>query len=149
MWKCSSLKKNFGLRKIGEANRILSCKLDPVTLGKFKEIAILNGQSTSAYLREIVCEKLGELNSGGRKPDPLTAEIEALRRDFISAINSLRQQILMGSLGWSFPPRTLPRTTTQKCTKAKVKFKSDAPMADTIDDGWQRRDRRRRKWGRW
>ena len=149
MWKCSILEKIFGLRRFSGASRILSCKLDPVNLGKLKEIAISNGQSTSEYLREIVCEKLGELNSGGRKPDNLKTEIAALRHDFISAIKSLRQEILVSSLGWSFPPRTLPRTTTQKCTKAKVQFKRDAPMADTIDDGWQRRDRRRSKWGRW
>jgi hypothetical protein len=83
-----------------------------------------------------------------RAIDTLTTEIAVLKRDFINAINSLRRELSSGALGWSFPPRTLPRTTAQDSTKPK-QLESDAPPADLIDDGWQQRERRRRIWGRW
>ncbi len=148
MWEFWSLEKNIGLRKVCEAKRIVYCKLDRESVRKLKTSATSKDRSTSEHLRQIVYEKLGELDSKERKLDTLTTEIAALRREFINAISSLRRELSSGALGWSFPPRTLPRTTARDSTKPK-QLESDAPPADLIDDGWQRRERRRRKWGRW
>lgn len=149
MWTSSILEKSFGLRRSSGASTILCCKVDPESLRRFRAIAKAKGRSTCEHLREIVFENLAEWDSVGRNSDTFTTEITALRSDFTSALNSLHREISMGSLGWSFPQRATPGTTAQKSTMAKKQIESDTPPVDTIDDGWQRRDRRRSKWGRW
>lgn len=135
----------FGLR---ERNRALSCKIDLESDRRFNAIAASKGRTPNEFLRDIVYEKLEELESGGRKFDRLIAEMDALRHDFTSAIKSLRREVAQGSSGWSFPPRTPPRATVEKCKKAKKPSEGRAP-ADPIENGWERRDRRRGQWGRW
>ena len=141
----SFMDADFGSKKTSKA---LSCKIDLESDRRFKAIAASSGRSPSEYLREIVYEKLGELESGRRKFDRLSAEIDALRHDFTSAISSLRRDLGLGPLGWSFPQRTPPCATVKKGTKAKENSEGRAP-ADANVDGWERRDRRRRLWGRW
>jgi hypothetical protein len=149
MWGCPFIDTIFGLREISEGDKTLYCKIDLETDRKFKEIATSMGESPPDYLREIVYEKIGDFRTGRRRFDLLTAEIDALRYDLTSAIEELRREISVGSLNRRLPPIPLPGATVQECSHAKGKRESSAPPADAINDGWERRDRRRRQWGRW
>ena len=97
MWKYTSLDQKSGWRKNSEANRILYCRIEFESVRRFKTIALSKSRSSSEYLREIVYEKLGELESGDRRTDTLKTEIDCLRRGFTSAINSLHKGLSLGS----------------------------------------------------